>query len=150
MCLKVLFKKNKYNTYKKHVTVHMTSRIRNASHIEKFNTTSFNIIKHFQIRSIKFKEKNVSEYIKKHTKSLCYVTNPSRNIPNSGFTEMSIKKYTEFGFHRNVYQETYSNPSRSILLRYWVKYCVIYRSRDHNRDHLFLFFATSDKPILAC
>jgi len=92
MCLKVLFKKNNYNTYKKRVTVHMTSRIRNASHIEKFNTTSFNIIKRFQIRSIKFKEKNVSEYIKKHTKSLCYVTNPSRNIPNSGFTEMSIKK----------------------------------------------------------
>jgi len=110
MCLKVLFKKNNYNTYKKRVTVHMTSRIRNTSHIERFNTTSFNIIKRFQIWSIKFKEKNVSEYIKKHT-------NPSRNIPNSGFTEMSIKKYTEFEFHRNVYQETYSNPSRSILLQ---------------------------------
>ncbi len=94
----------------------MTSHIRNASHIKKFNTTSFNIIKCFQIQSIKFKEKNVSKYIKKHTKSLCYVTNLSRNIPNSGFTEMSIKKYTKFGFHRNVYQETYSNPSRSILL----------------------------------
>src|SRR6266542_3521434 len=117
MCLKVLFKKNNYNTYKKRVTVHRTSCIRNASHIEKFNTTSLNIIKRFQIRSIKFKEKNVSEYIKKHTKSLCYITNPSRNIPNSSFTEMSIKKYTEFGFYRNVYQETYSNPSRSILLR---------------------------------
>src|SRR6266498_4827573 len=114
MCLKVLFKKNNYNTYKKRVTVHMTSRIRNASHIEKFNTTSFNIIKRFQIRSIKFKEKNVFEYIKKHTKSLYYVTNLSRNM---GFTEIFIKKYTKFGFHRNVYQETYSNPSRSILLR---------------------------------
>src|SRR6266542_5118550 len=129
MCLKVLFKKNNYNTYKKRVTVHMTSRIRNASHIEKFNTTSFNIIKRFQIRSIKFKEKNVSEYIKKHTKSLCYVTNPS-----------SIKKYTEFGFHRNVYQETYSNPSRSIILRHWGK------SIDLDRYEVCFLIDISVKP----
>src|SRR6266540_5013779 len=101
MCLKVLFKKNNYNTYKKCVTVHMTSHIRNVLHIEKFNTTSFNIIKHFQIQSIKFKEKNVSEYIKKHTKSLYYVTNLLRNIPNSDFTEMSIKKYTQI--HQDQY-----------------------------------------------
>src|SRR6266542_4242817 len=96
MCLKILFKKNNYNMYKKRITVHMTSRIRNASHIEKFNTTSFNIIKRFQ-----FKEKNVSEYIKKHTKSLCYVTNPSRNIQNSDFTEISIKKHTQI--HQDQY-----------------------------------------------
>ena len=132
MCLKVLFKKNNYNTYKKHVTVHMTLRIRNASHIEKFNTTSFNIIKCFQIWSIKFKEKNVSEYIKKHIKSLCYVTNPSRNISNLDFTEMSIKKYTEFRFHKNVYQETYSNLSRSILLRWYLLTTKLNLVSDYN------------------